>query len=385
MTHFYLLIVLSVSINIGFGMVVPIMPLFLSSYGIPETMLGLPFITLVIGRITSKYFVSGFVRWRGSQWVLSLSFFLYTGVFLSYTYFDSYFAFILIRFVEGLVEGAAVICLSDLAMHLTKDRDDRGKWMGLFGSSFGVGMILGPFIGGLVVSYFDYRAVFYVGAFIATVGLLISLYGWIFHRIETRKKVSQKYKHPNIVLLAAYIPSIIRRASLFSFMIILPFHLVNYLNFDINQVGNIFALAGIITTVLMPYTGRLSDYFNGVSLSFFALVIMGCSILLIGFVDSEMSFIMLFVIETLAFSVMMPSGLKVFADLSDSLENRIEIIGYLTIVTEIVTLLIAIFIPLIIAKNTTYGFHYLGVAVLFSSFVFYIFTSNPYKEVGINT
>jgi MFS family permease len=385
MVHFYLLLALSASINIGFGMVVPIMPLFLSSYGIPESMLGLPFITLVIGRIASKFFVSSLVRLKGAQWVLSLSFLLYIGVFLSYTYFDSYFAFILIRFIEGLIEGAAVICLSDLAMHLTRGREDRGKLMGLFGSSFGVGMILGPFIGGLVVSYNDYRAVFYVGAFIATVGFLISYYIWVSHKLETINNSNHKYMYPNTVLLAAYIPSIIRRASLFSFMIILPIHLVNSLNLDIKQVGNVFALAGIITTILMPYTGRLSDYFDSVSVSASALVIMGLSILLIGYVDTETSFIILFIVETLAFSVMMPSGLKVFADLSDSLKHRTEMIGYLTIVTELVTLLIAIILPLIITNNTAYGFYYLGITVLVSSYVFYIVTKNRHRAIGMNT
>jgi MFS family permease len=168
--QFLLVLLLNVFINTGIGIIVPVLPLFLKSFGFSTMGLSLPFLVLILGRFLSKYYAGQLIAWFGNKGILFFCFLCSSCVFAIYPHIYSATLFSVVRFFEGVVEGIGIICLTDMAINLSSQQ--RGKLMGYFGSSFGLGFILGPLIGDLTFHYWGLHNMFYCGTLIGGLGLV---------------------------------------------------------------------------------------------------------------------------------------------------------------------------------------------------------------------
>ena len=140
---------------------------------------------------------------------------------------DNLAVFTLLRFLEGIFEGFAVVSLNTMVLALS-DRESRGHKMGLFGSAIGLGFILGPAFGSVVYMYLGMDYVFWLTAALALVAVVF-LY-CIRSSFETESPEStvntqvetvSKFKS-YITLLPYYLPMVLRRVVFFSFHMLLP-------------------------------------------------------------------------------------------------------------------------------------------------------------------
>jgi hypothetical protein len=72
---------------------------------------------------------------------------------------------------------------------------------------------------------------------------------------------------------------------------------------------------------------------------------MAILIMMLGFVREWQLFAAVFGVESLAFSFMLPSGMKVFANAVDGHQHRTGIISAFSTATELTTLVLAVLIP----------------------------------------
>lgn len=367
--NFFIVVCLTVAVNTGMGLIVPILPAFLKQYGYTVAGLSLPFLSLIIGRMISKSFAAYIIQTLKNKATLVVSFLLYGLTFLLYPILDDGRGFIVLRFFEGIVEGISIICLTDLAIVLSSHQ--RGKLMGIFGSSFGIGFILGPLIGGVCYEMAGINAVFYAGAVLGLIAAIGSLTLPSIPNVPQKKKqgwIRAAIKHSHF--FPEYGPSIIRRAVFFSLMIVLPLFATEQLGVDATQVAFFFSASAVISATLMPFTGKLADkvspnFILAITLSAMAVLIAG-----FGFTDNVYMFGLLFLTESLCFAFMLPAGMKVFADAVDNHPSRTVIVSAYGGVTEAITLVLAVLLPPLYALDAHASWFFLAVICLVAALPF---------------
>jgi len=360
---FLVVVILTTAINTGMGIIIPVLPLLLLNFGYSTAGLTLPFIALILGRLISRAFAGWIIRRFTDKYTVIGCFALYALVFVGYVHVTAAEVFIGLRFLEGVVEGISIVCLTDLAITLSSH--NRGRRMGLFGSAFGLGFILGPAIGGAVYELLGATAMFLFGALIGGVGLVLSFWLPGGHTLKaTAARPWLTVIREYAALLPLYGPTLMRRVLFFSFMILLPLYVTGHLGLSAGHVALFFSGSAIVSTILMPITGHLADKVPAGRIVLLSLGLMGVLVAGFGVVHDGVWFTGLFVAETLAFAFMLPAGMKIFADAVDGHAERSTIIGAFSGLTEAVTLVLAVLLPPLFALDPKLTWFSLGALCL---------------------
>ena len=101
------------------------------------------------------------------------------------------------RAVQGI--GAAMLFAVSLALigHVTPSPSDRAKAMALYGSTIGIGLAIGPLIGGLLTDAISWRAIFLINIPLGAIALWLTLRGVS----ESRDPVVRKLDWPGQITL----------------------------------------------------------------------------------------------------------------------------------------------------------------------------------------
>lgn len=133
---------------VGFGVVIPILPYYAESYGASATVLG-----VLLTCYSAMQFVFAPIWGRLSDRIGRRPVLLFTIAGTALSLFvlglaDSLFGLFVARILGGMF-GANISVATAYVADSTPD-DQRTRYMGLIGASFGIGFILGPAIGGLL-------------------------------------------------------------------------------------------------------------------------------------------------------------------------------------------------------------------------------------------
>jgi EmrB/QacA subfamily drug resistance transporter len=85
---------------------------------------------------------------------------------------DSMVMLIVCRAVQGLGAGGLMVGAQAIIGDIVAPRD-RGRYQGLFGAMFGVASVVGPVLGGVLVTDLSWRWIFYVNVPVAAVALVV--------------------------------------------------------------------------------------------------------------------------------------------------------------------------------------------------------------------
>lgn len=167
--------------QLGFGSIVPVVPLYARSFGVSQAAIGLTLAVFGLARfLVSLPTAQVADRW-GRRHALALGALLTTLGNVLCALAPSYTTFLLARFVAGLGTGmiltACVIILTDIS---TPER--RGRMMGVYNGVFAFGVGIGPLPGGLLAEQFGLSAPFWA---FSVMGAVASLLAW-FRVPETR-------------------------------------------------------------------------------------------------------------------------------------------------------------------------------------------------------
>lgn len=189
--------------------------------------------------------------------------------------------FLLARAFTGLFGGI----LSALVLAIVADitpLERRGKAMGLIMTAFSVASVVGVPFSLWLAAYFNWQAPFIIVGIIATIMMILL---WRFMPNMTKHLKAQKVKEAPIKALEDIVkdPNQLR-ALFFSIILILghftiiPF-IAPYMELNIGfsqfEIPYIYFVGGILTAILLPLAGRLSDHYGHVKIftisSIFAL------------------------------------------------------------------------------------------------------------------
>ncbi len=167
--------------QLGFGSVVPALPLYASGFGVPQSAIGLTIAIYGLARFLLNVPAGRLADRIGRRGTLAVGGLLTVGGNLLCAVAPSYLPFLGARFVAGagaaLVLTAGQIVLADIS---TPER--RGRMMAIYSGVFAFAVGAGPYPGGLLAEYFGLEAPFYAHA---ALGAVATALAW-FRVPETR-------------------------------------------------------------------------------------------------------------------------------------------------------------------------------------------------------
>jgi len=180
-------------------------------------------------------------------------------------------------------------------------------------------------------------------------------------KYTTKHEEKSPITKDDLLLMLYYTPAMIRRAYLFAFAIFLPIYASNTLHMDVSQVAKLFIITAVALTLLGPLSGRIVDKISARIVIVVGMMIMSvCSFLIFIGIDFFTAFYALL----FCFGIILPAGMKYFADLIKDHKSRTHILGIAGTTTEIATIFMAILVPLIASINQHYVWALLSVLTI---------------------
>lgn len=252
---------------VGFGIVIPVLPLYAQKYGSSETVIGLllavysvmQFIFApILGKLSDKV---------GRRPVLLVSLIGTSIGFLTMGLANTLWLLFLGRIIDGITGGNISTAQAYIADVTPPDK--RSSAMGLIGAAFGLGFIFGPFLGG-VLSQFSLAAPFYCAAALAAVNA-VALYFFLpeslseEHRAGAgRASIAQIFRESGSWQLGAVFATYFFGTVAFA-MLTATYTLFTARRFDLDATHNgyIFASQGIVGVIIQGVLlGRLVKTFG---------------------------------------------------------------------------------------------------------------------------
>lgn len=263
-----ILIISSLSLfvdSIGYGIVVPILPMYVLSLGASDFDLGLIFAmfaiiqlftTIPFGLLSDRY---------GRKPFMILGMLLLAASFSYFPFAQSVAALIACRAVQGLAASAtwssALALVAD-----TYSGTDKGEKLGIVNGAVAVGSIAGPLVGG-VLGDVNFGLPFFVVGFLT---IIIFFYMVIRLRLAKKETVEAPIPFREMLGRATKIRNIliimlihIMVATFFGFIEpLMPPYLTGRFNMSRTEIGLFFGVAFLTFAFFQPIVGRLSDKFG---------------------------------------------------------------------------------------------------------------------------
>jgi DHA1 family tetracycline resistance protein-like MFS transporter len=281
---------------IGFGMIIPILPLYAQRFQATEWQIGILLASYSFMQFLASPVLGWFSDRHGRKPVLLCSLIGSATGYILMADATSLPMLFLARILAG-VAGASVGTASAYIADITPP-ENRSKRMGLIGAAFGIGFVLGPAIGGLL-SQWSVVAPFW---FAAVLSILNAVLMWVVlpepdrhvARQQGRGNLKQTFEKAGswrlgIVTLTYFI-------AIAGFAIVTVIYpQVSHRRFGLNQsqISFIFVFVGLIGAAIQGGgIGRLVKRFGDVHLAIAGFAIMAISMMMMPFAGSVPVFLL---------------------------------------------------------------------------------------------
>lgn len=216
---------------IGFGIVIPILPLLVTQSGGGTILVGFTIASFslfqfifapILGRFSDKY---------GRRPVLILSSILNSISYFLIFLFPQIWVLFFARMMAGI--GSANISVAQAYIADSSTTHERTKALGMMGAIFGLGFIVGPLLGGAVSRQFSISAAFIIPAVLSFINAIL-----IFVILPESNKVLKK--HIKIELFNLKVTKEVMRPKNIAFLMMLFF----FVNFALSLIIGVFSLLG---------------------------------------------------------------------------------------------------------------------------------------------
>jgi len=279
---------------IGFGIILPILPVYAQRFGAQGIGYGaLVFVfsamqfvaTALLGRLSDRI---------GRRPILLTTMLFNAAGYVLFAFAPSYAALFLARVISGFASGnisAAQAYVADITPPA-----ERARGMGILGAAFGIGFVLGPMIGGLADHYFGHLAPGLIAA-----GL--SLINFISAGVILRESLAEQHRTARPLFDFGHMAEALKRPQLRPLMLVwliapfafagytvaLPLHATKALGWGAKELGWLFVVIGVIAAAVQGFLfGRLERPIGARRLLVVGLFGMGVSIAVVPFVTSSL-------------------------------------------------------------------------------------------------
>ena len=161
-------------VAVGFGLIIPAIPLFAASFGVSKTAIGLIISSFAIMRFSSGLVSGRLVDRFGERAVLGFGLFMVSFFTLLTALAQSYGQLLTFRTLGGLGSSMFSVSAGSLLMRSVSD-NYRARAQSLFNGGFLIGGVAGPAFGG-ILSGISLRAPFFVYSTTLAMAGMIALF-----------------------------------------------------------------------------------------------------------------------------------------------------------------------------------------------------------------
>ena len=359
---------------IGFGLIIPVLPVLASNYDISHSFLGFLMASFSIAQFIASPILGALSDKFGRKPILIIS---KLGTVFSYiilAYANNYMLFLVARLLDGFTGGNIAVArafVSDVT-----DEKSRSKGMAIIGISFGVGFILGPIMGAFLYKGMNGQLITsFVAGGLSFLAMLFTIFLLdepkshkpIISIVENLKKGISEFKKGYVLFV--FIIYFLYMVIFSGFETTFSMYLKYVFSMNLNQIMWMFVFSGIVGLIVQGYISRKSTLrfrlfiATGIlflSISFFGLALFDTFymlLLFLSFLSISISVIVVFMPSLLS-SLVSSDRLGVAMGLYEGVGSLGRIIGPL----------IAFILPLseIKFQYTLYGLVLLSIFFVFS-------------------
>lgn len=251
---------------IGFGLIIPAIPIFAASFGVNKTAIGLIVSAFAIMRFSSGLISGKLVDRFGERAVLGFGLFMVSFFTLLTALSQNYNQLLIFRTLGGLGSSMFSVSAGSLLMRSVND-DVRARAQSLYNGGFLVGGVAGPAFGGLL-SGVSLRAPFFVYSITLAMAGMTALFFLSEKRLGKKVDVSGdlietttlkeafKLKPYQIALVLAFVNNWVLFGMRSS---ILPLFVTEKLNSTASIAGLGLTIGALFQGLFLLRAGRFSD------------------------------------------------------------------------------------------------------------------------------
>lgn len=236
---------------IGFGIILPVLPIYARSLGASEVEIGLIAASFSLMTLLWSPIMGRWSDRVGRRPVLLTCILINAAGYALFAHANTLVMLVLSRMLNGI--GASNISVAQAYIADTTDSNDRARSLGLIGAAFGLGFIIGPALGGFLKAHGGITVVGYVPS---TLSLLNALAAWIRLPESPRNSARLPQPHSLFASIKTVLKSSVRQRLIaltflywFAFVMMqISFVLFANERFGWREdaIGGLFALIGII-------------------------------------------------------------------------------------------------------------------------------------------
>lgn len=324
---------------IGFGIIIPILPRYSEThFGANEFQIGILIASFSFFQFLSSPVLGKISDRIGRKPVISFALIISSISYLIFAFAPDYWIALLSRSIAGI--GGGSISAAQAYIADVTEKSERTKGMGIIGTAFGLGFVLGPFIGGTLASYGYIVPNLSASAFSFIAFILTQLF--LKESIKSKSPLTLDFKSLTQSLRLSrysyvFSGSLVGKFSLIFFIItfsiantygVIPIFAYRYLHFTDREIGYIYAVIGIIGVIFQGYLiGKLTKIFGERRLLLIGIILLASGLAFIPVSISQIFLMWIYVILiSIGLALINPTILSFISKLS-SPEQQGEVLG----------------------------------------------------------
>ncbi len=279
----FILFLTAFNLFLGFSLIFPVFPKFVSDLNGSSLDVGLlvsiqPLMQFLFspfwGKLSDKYGRKVFIFLGMLGYAIS---FYLTAIANNVGFL--YFA----RIFGGIISSSAIPAILAYSSDISSN-EKRNIYLGIVGGGFGLGLVVGPFIGG-VIGHFDIRLVFYLSFFVFLLNAFLVQILLKEEKVLISEPKVLKFKLLNKYLFFASFVYLVILLCATVMQIVLGMLLSYKFHLDVLSTGLIISIGGIFGAISQLIIALLLKVFSEKFLIVFSTFLLGVTIMIVGFTN----------------------------------------------------------------------------------------------------
>ena len=344
--RFRAVIGMCVFVMVGFGLIVPATPLLATQFGVQEAGAGLVVTAFAVTRLIGDLFAGGLIDRLGERTITALGVGIVGLSSLAAGASQNFAQLVILRGLGGV--GSAFF-LGGLMAYLigTVPDDSRGRAMGVFQASVGIGLLIGPPLGGLLIGVTDrvnLPLYIYGAVCLATMPLALRAMGG--ERIpsaalERAPQIEENVPAPSVRAWSKIRPLLRNRTYIAAIAVtglgflvtsaeqtVIPLFWTDELGRSKGSTGLPFMVTALLALVVIWHAGALSDKRGRKSALIPALAVLAIATAALGFTVSWVVVLVLMAVHGAASGYIRPGPSAMVADIATEDTRSVAVSGY---------------------------------------------------------
>lgn len=247
---------------------------------------GLLVTAFLVSAILMRPFSGKLLDLYGKKRLLLISLLIYLACTILYVVFKEFTVLLGLRFFQGIWFSIATTAAGALAADIIPNKR-KGTGLGYFTMSTNLAIVIGPFIGLLVIQYASFDALFIVLAVVVAIGSVLAL--TLNTKDLTQPKQQQKFRLTfNDLFEKKALPlAIVAAVIAFSYSSILSFLSLYAEQQDLLSAASYFyAVLAVAMIGVRPFTGRIYDTYGAKYVIIPSFMLFAIGLVLLGNADN---------------------------------------------------------------------------------------------------